>query len=252
MNRLFFDIETSPNVVLSWRIGRDISIDHSNLLEERKIICIGYKWEKAKKAEALWWDDKKDDKAMLLKFIEIANTADELVGHNGDRFDLPWIKTRCIYHNIPTFPKYQSIDTLKWTRKHFYFNSNRLDYLGKYLGIGGKIKTEFDLWKDVVLKNDRSALKRMVNYCKRDVEMLQEVYERLAPHLPHKTHVGVLKGLDKWTSPFTASTNVQASKRRVSATGTVSHQMQCLDTGRYFAISVPAHKDYMEWRKTKK
>lgn len=250
MNRLFFDIETSPNVVLSWRIGRDISIDHSNILEERKIICIGYKWEKSKKAEAMWWDEKKDDKPMLQTFIEMANEADELVGHNGDRFDLPWIKTRCIYHNIQTFPKYQSIDTLKWTRKHFYFNSNRLDYLGKYLGIGGKIKTEFDLWKDVVLKNDRSALKRMVNYCKRDVEMLQEVYERLAPHMPHKTHAGVLAGKDKWTSPFTGSTKVIICKTRVTASGSRSYQMQCRDTGRYYTISAPAYKDYQEWRKT--
>jgi len=249
MNRLFFDIETSPNVVLSWRIGREISIDHSNLLEERRIICIGYKWENGK-SQALWWDDKKDDKAMLKEFIEVANKADELVGHNGDRFDLPWIKTRCIFHNISTFPKYKSIDTLQWTRKHFYFNSNRLDYLGEYLGIGGKIKTEFDLWKDVVLKNDRKALKRMVNYCKRDVEMLQEVYERLAPHLPHKTHVGALAGKDKWTSPFTGGKKVMVVKRRTTASGSPSWQMQCLETGRYYTISESTHSQYLEWRKT--
>lgn len=29
--RLFFDIETSPNIVFSWNIGRDISIDYENI-----------------------------------------------------------------------------------------------------------------------------------------------------------------------------------------------------------------------------
>ena len=247
MNRLFFDIEVSPNVVLSWRLGRKINIDASNLLKERAIICIGYKWESEKKAKVLAWDQKQNDREMLKEFMKIANEADELVGHNGDRFDLPWIKTRCVYHNIPTFPAYKTVDTLMIARNKFYFNSNRLDYLGKYLGIGGKIKTDFDLWKNVVLGNNRKALSKMCDYCKRDVEMLQQVYERLAPHVPHKTHVGG----DKWVSPFTGKPNVFVGKKRISATGAKSYQMQCRDTGRYFTISEAAFKQFQEYIKDK-
>ena len=33
-----------------------------------------------------------------------------------------------------------------------------------FLGVGKKLKTDFDLWKDVLLKNDRTALARMVRY----------------------------------------------------------------------------------------
>lgn len=251
MNRLFFDIEVSPNVVMSWRLGRKVNIDANNLLKERAIICIGYKWEKEKKAQVIEWDHQQDDRQMLIEFIDIAAEADELVGHNGDKFDMPWIKTRCIFHGIPTFPSYKTIDTLAWARKRFYFNSNRLDYLGKYLGIGGKIKTDFDLWKSVVLSNDRKALKRMTDYCKRDVEMLQQVYERMAPHMPHKTHAGVLAGRDKWTSPFTGKTDVYVGKRRVSAAGAIVYQMQCAKTGRYFTISESAYRDYQEWKLSK-
>ena len=252
INRLFFDIETSPNIVLSWRIGRKISIDHSNLLKERAIICIGYKWEKEKKAQALKWDSSQNDKEMLRQFVEIANKADELVGHNGDQFDLPWIRTRCLFHGIPMFPSYKTIDTLQWARRRFYFNSNRLDYIGRYLGVGGKIKTEFDLWKKVVLEDNRQALDQMIEYCKRDVEMLQDVYQKLADHVPQKTHVGVAMGKDKWTSPFTGSTNVAISKQRVTALGSRQYQMKCNDTGRYYQISEATHSSYLEWRKTKK
>jgi DNA polymerase III epsilon subunit-like protein len=183
---------------------------------------------------------------MLSKFIEEANKADELVGHNGDRFDLPWIRTRCLYNGIDVMPDYKTIDTLQWARRVFYFNSNRLDYLGKYLGVGGKIKTEFDLWKNVLLKNDRKSLKRMVEYCKRDVEMLQEVYQKLARYLPHKTHVGVLKLKDKWTSPFNGSTDVRKSKTRVTAAGSVRHQMLCNKTKRYYSISDAIYNQYLK------
>lgn len=251
MNRLFFDIETTPNIVLSWRIGRKINIDHHNLLKERSIICIGYKWEHEDKARELHWDKKQDDKKMLQDFIKEADKADELVGHNGDRFDLPWIRTRCLYHSIPMFPFYKTIDTLQWARRRFYFNSNRLDYLGKYLGCGGKMKTEFDLWKSVMLDNDRTALNRMVDYCKRDVEVLQNVYEKLTPHVPHKTHVGVVDGQAKWSSPFNGGLNVRNNGRKVSAAGYVKHQMQCLDTGKYYCISTSVYNEWREWVKQK-
>lgn len=250
MNRLFFDIETSPNIVLSWRIGYKLNIGHDNLLKERAIICIGYKWEKEKTARALTWDKNQGDKAMLAEFVEEVHKADEVVGHNGDKFDLPWIRARCAIHGIPMMPAVKTIDTLQWARRKFLFNSNRLDYLGKTLGVGGKIKTEFALWKRILLENDAAALREMVKYCKRDVEMLQRVYEKLCGYVPHKTHVAALQGMDKWCSPFGVKdpTKVRAKMAKVTAAGTRQQQMQCLTTGRYYTISA---KDYSEYREAK-
>jgi hypothetical protein len=252
MNRLFFDLETAPNIVLSWRVGRQITINPDSILKERSIICIGYKWEHQKKTQALVWDAKQNDKAMLERFVEIANTADELVAHNGDKFDLPWVRTRCIFHGVPMFPSYKIIDTLQWARRRFCFNSNKLDYLGKFLGVGGKTHTEYDLWKRILLENDRTALKAMVDYCKRDVEMLQQVYDKLAAQSPHHTHVGAMMGLDNWTSPFNGSIKVKRSITKVSAHGVRKHGMVCLTSGRYYTISDKAYKEYVEWRKLKR
>lgn len=251
MNRLYFDIEVSPDIVFSWRIGHKVNLNYENIIKERAIICIGYKWEHEKQARILVWDKNQDDKEMLRKFVEIVNLADEAIGHNGDSFDLPWIRTRCLFHNIPMMPEYKTVDTLQWARRKFYFNSNRLDYLGKFMGFGGKIKTEFDLWKRIVLQNDPKALKAMCDYCKRDVQMLQDVHQKLALYVPHKTHVGVLKKRDKWTSPFTGSTNVNSHKMKVTAKGGKSYEMQCRDTGRYYTVSESVHEAYVEWRKGK-
>lgn len=246
IRRLFYDIETSPNVVLSWRIGYKINLDHSNVLKERSIICIGYKWEGDDKVAVIRWDEHQDDKAMLSAFIKIFEQADEVIGHNIDRFDLPWVRTRCLFHNLPPLPTPKSVDTLKICRSKFYFNSNRLDYVAKYLGIGGKLKTEFGLWKDIVLNKDAGALKRMTEYCGHDVILLEKVWKRLYDLVPPKTHVGVMIGNDKWTDPRTGSENVSVSKTKVSAAGTVTYQMRNRETGSYYSISATAYEAYCE------
>ena len=40
IKRLFFDIETSPNIGYFWRAGYKLNIGADNIIEERKIICI--------------------------------------------------------------------------------------------------------------------------------------------------------------------------------------------------------------------
>jgi DNA polymerase elongation subunit (family B) len=175
--RLFFDIETSPNIGLFWEAGYKKNIDHSNIIKERAIICICYKFEDEKEVGYLTWDSKQSDKKLLEKFIPIANSADELVGHNSDNFDLKWVRTRCLFHKIDMFPNYTTIDTLKIGRAKFRFNSNKLDYIAKFLGMGEKIKTEFGLWKDIVLNKDKVAMTKMVKYCQQDVKLLEKVFK---------------------------------------------------------------------------
>ena len=78
IKRLYLDLETSPNVVLSWRVGYDLRIDCDNIIKERAIICAGYKWEDDKEARIITWDKKQDDKELLKQVIAIAATADEI------------------------------------------------------------------------------------------------------------------------------------------------------------------------------
>jgi len=231
--RLFFDIETSPNIGLFWEAGYKKNIDYSNIIKERAIICICYKWEDSKDVGYLTWDSKQCDKKMLLKFIEIANIADEMVGHNGDKFDLAWIRTRCLFHRINVFPVYTTIDTLKLSRSKFKFNSNKLDYIAKYLGMGEKIKTEFGLWKAIVLNKDKEAMVKMVKYCQQDVRLLEKVYKELSTHIFAKTHYGVIFGEDRGSCPECGSDEIIRMVNRVSATGVKKIQFQCKTCHKY-------------------
>lgn len=235
--RLYFDIETSPNIVLSFRVGRDISIDHDNIVSERAIICICYKWAGDKNVYSLTWDKGQSDKAMLAKFIKIAKSADELVGHNGDRYDIRWLRARAAYHRLDCPPDFVSIDTLKQSRSGFAFNSNRLDYLGKFLGFGGKRATGgFGLWKSILLNKDATALSKMVRYCERDVRLLQKVHEALIPYTKHKVHAAVHNGGDRIDCPECTSTDQRVNAYRTSTAGVKSVQLQCNDCGKYHMV----------------
>ena len=225
--RLYFDIEVSANIGLFWQSGYKLQIGTENIIKERAVICICYKWEEDKDVHYLQWDKKQCDKKLLQDFIAVANTADELVGHNGDKFDLSWIRTRCLFHNIQMFPTYNTIDTLKVARSKFRFNSNRLDYIGKFLGLGKKNHTNFDLWKDIMLKNDKTAMNTMIDYCIQDVVLLEKVHKALNNHIPAKTHYGVIFGQDKGTCPECGSDDLVINQRRTTATGVKKIQYIC-------------------------
>lgn len=182
---LFFDIETSPNLVFSWRIGSKVRLSPDDIITERAIICISYKWKDSDQVYSLQWN-KGDDKEMLKKFAKIIDSADIVIGQNSDKFDIKWLRARCIFHDISISPKFQSLDTLKMAKAGFYFNSNKLNYLGSYLGVGEKIKTEYDLWKSIVLDNDTTSMKKMIAYCNEDVKLLERVYNKLQKFSPIK------------------------------------------------------------------
>jgi len=230
--RLYFDIEVSANVGLFWQSGYKLQIGTENIIKERAVICICYKWEDDKDVYYLQWDKSQCDKKLLQEFINVANTADELVGHNGDKFDLSWIRTRCLLHKIDMFPTYNTIDTLKIARSKFRFNSNRLDYIGKFLGLGQKNHTNFDLWKDIMLKNCTKSMNIMIDYCIQDVVLLEKVHKALNNHIPAKTHYGVIFGGDRGSCPECGSDEVIKNNRRVMASGLVKIQYKCKNCGK--------------------
>ena len=173
---------------------------------------------------------------MLQDFIKVVNEANELVGHNGDKFDLAWIRTRCLFHEIDMFPTYTTIDTLKVARSKFKFNSNKLNYIAQFLGIGSKIKTDFDLWKDIALKNDKVAMAKMIKYCKMDVVLLEKVHKKLSNHIAPKTHYGVIFGMDRGSCPECGNDDSNLLIKRgfaYSPAGTKMAVINCKVCGKY-------------------
>lgn len=231
--RLFFDIEVSPNIGFFWQAGFKKNISPDDIIKERAIICICYKWEDDEEVQWLTWDAKQNDKAMLNSFIKVANTADEIVGHNGDKFDLAWIRTRCLYHKIQMFPKYVTIDTLKVSRSMFKFNSNKLDYIAKYLKVGEKSETNYAMWTDIVLNKDKKQLDKMVDYCINDVVILESVYKAMSSHIAPKTHFGMIFGSSKHECPECGSDDLKKDGVTYLASGLVKQRYYCRTCNKY-------------------
>lgn len=190
---LLFDIETSHNVVYAYQIGRKVSINYDDIKEERKIICICWKWLDEDEVYSVDWGNRQEDKKLLVDFSKEYQKADLIVYQNGDRFDRRYINTRIAFHRLNPLPDMPSFDTLKKFRETFRLNSNRLDYAGQFFGLGKKVENERGLWKKVYDK-EPGALDKMLHYCKGDVLLLEAVYKHILPYVKPSVHMGALNG----------------------------------------------------------
>lgn len=228
IKRLFFDIETSPMQVYSWRIGYKINLNPENIIEYGKIICISYKWEGEDEVYHLTWDKNQCDKEIIAAFIKEANKADEIVAQNGDHFDIRWLKARAVYHRLPMFPKYRTLDTFKKAKQVAYFPSFSLDAMAKYFGVGAKMShSGFKMWKDV-MNGDQKALDEMVAYCDQDVIVLEDVFHVLQPYIQPNTNVSVHTGGEKYGCPICGENHeLTLLKNDVTPKGSIRRVLEC-------------------------
>jgi len=247
--RLFIDIETSPNIGWFWRSSWKTSISPNQITEERRVITVSWKWEGDNEVFHLNWDKNKCDKAMLIKLSKLMTEADEVLAHNGDRFDIPWLRTRCLYHRI-AFPTYiKSVDTLKKVKSAFNFQSNKLDYIAEYLGFGNKKPSGIGLWMTLTFgtvnsKEYREAMELMHKYCDHDVVLLEDVYTTIQSYIKPSSHVGISEKQGRHSCPNCASVNLNYINHTVTQSGIVKRHMGCKDCESDYMIG---NKIYVKW-----
>lgn len=182
---LYYDIETSHAMVLSFGLFPDF-ISHDNILIDWHLFSAAWQWEGEKTIHAValtddperFDKDVHDDYHVVKSLHAVLQEADYIVAHNGDKFDIKKLNTRIIKHGLSPLPPVKQIDTLKMARRFFCFTSNRLDYLGTFLGVGQKIRTSQELWVKAWL-GEKKAIKEMKTYNKGDIVLLRDVYKKL-------------------------------------------------------------------------
>lgn len=180
---LFLDIETCPSLGYVWGKWQQDVIDFAR---DWYILSYAAKWidEKTVHTQTLidYPDFKKDmenDKNLVADLWKLLDEAEIVIAHNGDKFDIPKINTRFISHKMAPPSPYRTVDTLKIARRRFKFDSNKLDELGRYLGLGRKLPhTGFHLWKGCMV-GDSESWRIMRKYNRRDVILLEKIYLRL-------------------------------------------------------------------------
>ena len=189
---LVWDLETGFNQAAIFSLFNKY-LPISSILSERYIICGSFKELNTGEVFAVsilddperFEADPTDDTYVTKKIHEILSEADAVIAHYGDNFDTKFFNTRALYYGLEPSKTLQQIDTYKIAKSKFFFNSNKLDYIGKFLGEGEKIKTSEQLWLDC-LAGKKSAIKEMIRYNKQDVLLLERVYNKLAPWAPVK------------------------------------------------------------------
>jgi hypothetical protein len=182
---LIFDIETSPVTSYIWSL-RQKYIPIDMLKSNQFILCWAAKWlgsdeviaQKLPDNKKLYKKNKEDDSKILEVLWKLLDEADMVVAHNAKRFDVPVVNGRFLFHGMKPPSPYKIIDTLIIARREFRLISNKLDYLGEYLGVGKKNKTDFDLWLGCMSGN-KASWKEMMAYNVEDTLLLERVYLQL-------------------------------------------------------------------------
>lgn len=244
---LLYDLETTHNIVAAFRLWArgGNSIPHTNVLQERYIVTASWKWLGEKKVHAvattdfpeLYEKNPHSDLLVVKKLYDVMMEADVIVAHNGDQYDKKFLLGRILANGLPPLPPIPSLDTKKVAARFFELNSNRLDYLGKLLGVGRKLHTDIEWWLDILTGPDekrRAAIKKMVRYNKQDVLLLEDVFLKLQPFMPDHMHRQLFTTPETMvTCPRCHSTHIQ-SRGTHKAVSRVYQRFQCQKCGGWF------------------
>lgn len=187
MKILLLDIETSPNLGWVWGLFKQ-NIAINQIEQSGSILCWAAKWLGDDRV-MFGSSQRSSEKNMLSRIHRLVDEADAIVHYNGKSFDLPTLNREWLKHGfLPPAPAKQ-IDLYLTVKSKFRFLSNKFDYVTQYLGIGRKVEhAGFKLWKEC-MEGKKAAWKKMEEYNKQDVLMLEPTYYRLLPWMTdHPSH----------------------------------------------------------------
>jgi len=230
---LFFDVETFANKIYSWGIYEQNAIE---VLEHWYMLSFAWKWQGEKQTHVralpdypLYKKDPKNDRMLIEELWKLFDEADVVVGHNSNSFDIKKANARFAKHGLKPPSPYQKVDTKLVAKSYFRFDSNKLDALGSYFGIGRKINTGgFALWLGCE-KGDMKSWGLMKKYNKMDVILLEKVYNHMLPYMTNHPNMGLLSGNTR-ACPSCGSLHLNQRGYRYTRT-MVMKQFCCKDCG---------------------
>jgi len=169
----YLDIEStgfSANIdlMLSWCIkGRGIKKVAGDVIEREEIMS------------------NKQDKRITQSLVDEMNKYDVIFTYYGTRFDIPFIRTRALYHGID-FPMYRQKshkDLYYVVRSKLKLHRSSLMAATEFFGIDGKTRIKPEYWQKARW-GDKKSLKYVYEHNIADVEILEDLHRKLEEHAP--------------------------------------------------------------------
>lgn len=178
---LILDVETMPLEGYIWGLW-DQNVGLNQIKEHGGLLSWAAKWLGS---DEVYFSSVHHfgRKPMIEAMWELMNEADEVVGWNSNRFDIPHINTEFLKAGLgPTSP-YKKVDLMRTVKSVFKFPSNKLDYVSQQMGFGTKVDHEgFPLWIKCMEGNPK-AWETMREYNEHDVILTEKHYEKFLPWL---------------------------------------------------------------------
>lgn len=227
MKKLHIDIETAPTQAYCWGMW-DQNINAEMIIEPGYILSYAAKWDGAD--EVIFNSINRASKRQFLMSVHaLLSEADVVIHYNGKKFDIPTLNREFVLIGLLPPATYKQVDLLQVVRKHFKFPHNKLDYVAKALGCGGKKKhAGIETWKGC-MRNDPESWAIMQEYNVEDVMILERLYKKLLPWINNHPNFGVYNNLAD-VCPNCGSRHLQ--RRGFSYTNVGKYQrFQCVDCG---------------------
>lgn len=140
------------------------------------------------------WDTKRSDDSAVVKAIvhELAKY-DIWIAHNGNRYDVPFLRTRLARWNLPPLPTAKLVDPVMLARNKLKMSYNSLNQIANYLGVNSKTEVMGEQWLAASLDGCRKSMNYIVEHCVQDCYVLDRVVGRI------KSYVG---NLNTWGSAY--------------------------------------------------
>lgn len=242
------DIETSPRIGLFF--GNEYKAQISKTIQESYVF--GFAWKPLhKKVQSCWiWDfplykkDPTNDIEVVKKWIEVVSDLDIVIGQNSRTFDDKVMMGRVMMHHLDPPTPFATVDTMADTKRVARYDSNKLDYVSKQYGFGGKQDTGgIDLWWDCLdvpgfKKGDPKAQKKMVRYCEHDVILTEKRYDWERPYYKNHPAVNVFIGRPK-ACPHCGQENMIANIKYRATSSLLYQYFRCSDCGGTAKARIP-------------
>lgn len=225
---LVIDIETAPNLVYTWGLFQQ-NVGVNQIVEPGRVICFAAKWHGDEETVFYSERQKGGRERMIRAAHKLMCEADAIVGWNSQRFDTRWLNAEIRDAGLYRPAGFKQVDLMRSQKRYQFRPSNKLDYMARHLGLGGKVQTGgFDLWAGC-MKGDRESWALMEEYNRADVDLTDAVFSDMlqggwVAGMPNRSIT------DGDVCPCCGSEKLQAAGDYRTQTRTYQ-QWRCLDCG---------------------
>lgn len=197
------------------------------------LLCIGWKWYQDPEVHVPsimdykgWQKDVTDDRKLVTEFHKVLMEADMIVTYFGKGFDMKMIQSKFLEYGLPVLPNIPHVDLFFTVKANMTLSRKSMDNVARYLDLDNeKNHVAGKIWKRA-MAGHADAIKYVIEHCRMDVLVLEELYTKLSPLV--RTHPRV----NGWAPcRVCGSTHLQRRGYALTTTESRKVRVQCQNCG---------------------